>query len=724
MIRPALSLPGVRFALLFGVLVVSVAVPSTAFADGQAVVNAAASQAGKPYCWDGGNEHGPTHGTGGSGCPGSTVGFDCTGLAIYAVYQGTGISGLPHDGEGNRWAAKGIRINDQSQLQPGDIVFFGGSFSSFEHAAIYGGGGMTWDADDFNVPVQQHSLAWIEHGLPFVGAVRFSGSGGVAPTVTDGTFVSNSGFVYRIAGGAPIYVSSWNAVGGPQPTTALSNAQFAALPQYPADGSLISSTATGMVYEIAGGAPLYVSNWNAIGGARPSVGVDQAAIDNADGGTPWNHLHRYPADGSLISSTATGMVYEIAGGAPLYVSNWNAIGGARPSVGVDQAAIDNADGGTPWNHLHRYPADGSLISSTATGMVYEIAGGAPLYVSNWNAIGGARPSVGVDQAAIDNADGGTPWNHLHRYPADGSLISSTATGMVYEIAGGAPLYVSNWNAIGGARPSVGVDQAAIDNADGGTPWNHLHRYPADGTFVNSSTGHVYRVAGGALFGLSNWAVLGGIQHYTTIDQWDVDHVGAVASHLRTYPLDGTIVRGRPSGQLWGFAQGLRHRTASGSPSTDVDDAGVAAYSEAPTGDGTPTGAGGGTLANPGTPPANGATAIKFATWRAVLSKHGRRTRYSLMAGHAYSYCGSYRLSELDAYLRTSGPTNVPVRELWSVNGRLRDKFADTSLAGVGRYVGIVSTRGLPGGNWFLVVTSPTGKRIGSSRVTLTRRRGC
>ena len=56
MIRPALSLPGVRFALLFGVLVVSVAVPSTAFADGQAVVNAAASQAGKPYCWDGGNE--------------------------------------------------------------------------------------------------------------------------------------------------------------------------------------------------------------------------------------------------------------------------------------------------------------------------------------------------------------------------------------------------------------------------------------------------------------------------------------------------------------------------------------------------------------------------------------------------------------------------------------------------------------------------------------------
>ena len=125
---------------------------------------------------------------------------------------------------------------------------------------------------------------------------------------------------------------------------------------------------------------------------------------------------------------------------------------------------------------------------------------------------------------------------------------------------------------------------------------------------------------------------------------------------------------------WGFAQGLRHRTASGSPSTDVDDAGVAAYSEAPTGDGTPTGAGGGTLANPGTPPANGATAIKFATWRAVLSKHGRRTRYSLMAGHAYSYCGSYRLSELDAILKNERANERPgartLERKWSPPGQV------------------------------------------------------
>ena len=38
---------------------------------------------------------------------------------------------------------------------------------------MYAGNGIVWDADNFNVPVQEHSLAWI--ALPTVGAVRFSG---------------------------------------------------------------------------------------------------------------------------------------------------------------------------------------------------------------------------------------------------------------------------------------------------------------------------------------------------------------------------------------------------------------------------------------------------------------------------------------------------------------------------------------------------------------------
>ena len=142
------------------------------------------------------------HGSGGSGCGGNTVGFDCTGLAICAVYQGTGISGLAHDGDGDLWAAKGTMITDRVATAAGDIVFFGGSFSSFERSAIYARGGMVWDADDFNVPVQDRTLAWIEHGLPFVGAVRFAGSGGGSSgRLPDESLVRTpDGGILRIAG--------------------------------------------------------------------------------------------------------------------------------------------------------------------------------------------------------------------------------------------------------------------------------------------------------------------------------------------------------------------------------------------------------------------------------------------------------------------------------------------------------------------------------------------
>jgi NlpC/P60 family len=157
------------------VLAVSPSVAGAATAQGQAIVNAAASMHGKPYCWDGGNQYGPTHGDGDrghGGCPGSTTGFDCSGLALFAVFQATGIL-LPH-GRGMQAGHGGQLITNQASLEPGDLVFFGGSLGRFDHVGVYAGGGKVWDADDFNVPVQEHSLRWIEHGLRFDGAVRYS----------------------------------------------------------------------------------------------------------------------------------------------------------------------------------------------------------------------------------------------------------------------------------------------------------------------------------------------------------------------------------------------------------------------------------------------------------------------------------------------------------------------------------------------------------------------
>jgi cell wall-associated NlpC family hydrolase len=139
---------------------------------GQAIVNAAASQAGIQYCFAGGDIHGPNRGIaeGGHLCAAGTVGFDCTGLTLYAVYQATG-KVLSHDG--HQGTEGGQAITDTSDLQPGDLVFFGGTFSSFQHSGVYAGNGEFWDANDWGVPVQKHTMAWMGHAMPFVGGARY-----------------------------------------------------------------------------------------------------------------------------------------------------------------------------------------------------------------------------------------------------------------------------------------------------------------------------------------------------------------------------------------------------------------------------------------------------------------------------------------------------------------------------------------------------------------------
>jgi hypothetical protein len=344
--------------------------------------------------------------------------------------------------------------------------------------------------------------------LPEGGA----GEGGGA--IGEGSLVSHNGFVYRIAGGAPIYVSNWGAIGGPQPATPLNDAQFAALPQFPRDGTLLDGSA-GRVYVVAGGAPLYLSTYDAIGGPRGGIRVDEAAIDNAGGGVPWDHLRQYPADGTLLDAS-NGRVYVVAGGAPLYLSTYDAIGGPRPGVRVDAWDVDNTP--DPHAHLRSYPADGTLLDASDS-RVYVVAGGAPLYLSTYDAIGGPRPGVRID----------------------------------------------GWDVANTSDPNA-----------------HLRQYPADGTFLNTSAGRVYRVAGGAPIAVTTWSVFGGVQPYVTIDQWAVDHRSEAPSHLLAAPLDGTTVVGLPSNQLWTFSSGLRSLVGSAGATVAVDDAGLADFAIRPT----------------------------------------------------------------------------------------------------------------------------------------------
>lgn len=97
------------------------------FADAE--IAAAKNQLGVPYVWGGGSVAGPTGG-----------GFDCSGLVLFAVFQGShGQVTLPRTADEQIKAVQQIPL---TALQPGDLVAFKvPGDATYHHIAIYLGGG-------------------------------------------------------------------------------------------------------------------------------------------------------------------------------------------------------------------------------------------------------------------------------------------------------------------------------------------------------------------------------------------------------------------------------------------------------------------------------------------------------------------------------------------------------------------------------------------------------
>lgn len=100
------------------------------------VIKRAMSQIGVPYSWGGGNAAGPSRGID-SGA--NTVGFDCSGLVLYA-FAGVGIK-LPHY-SGSQYNM-GRKI-PSSEMRRGDVIFYGPGGS--QHVTIYLGNGQMIEA--------------------------------------------------------------------------------------------------------------------------------------------------------------------------------------------------------------------------------------------------------------------------------------------------------------------------------------------------------------------------------------------------------------------------------------------------------------------------------------------------------------------------------------------------------------------------------------------------
>lgn len=116
---------------------------------GANVIAAAMRWLGTPYAWGGGDQNGPTGGIsdggGAADAHGDTgkVGFDCSGLTLYAVFQASGGAiSLPHftgdtSNPGQLYDPRGQDI-PFDQKQPGDLIFFGSAGNTHHVGIFYG----------------------------------------------------------------------------------------------------------------------------------------------------------------------------------------------------------------------------------------------------------------------------------------------------------------------------------------------------------------------------------------------------------------------------------------------------------------------------------------------------------------------------------------------------------------------------------------------------------
>jgi hypothetical protein len=174
-------------------------------------------------------------------------------------------------------------------------------------------------------------------------------------------------------------------------------------------------------------------------------------------------------------------------------------------------------------------------------------------------------TMNIDGDYLDGATAGEGGGPLL---PDGTFVQVAGTTPIYRVAGGAPLPISTWDPFGGPQPVAVLTQQQFDS---------LPHVPADGTFLTTTTGAIYRVAGGSPILVSSWSLFGGVRPSVTIDQSDIDNITNPASHLNPKPADGTVVEGLPSQTYWGFSGGNRGILSPTPGAITVDDAGLGSY---------------------------------------------------------------------------------------------------------------------------------------------------
>lgn len=377
-----------------------------------------------PYVYAGGHGAGPGPSMGG---------LDCSGLTRWAYAQ-VGWDLGSGSAESQRTSGKLVRT---SNPVPGDLVYFANGGAAY-HTGVYIGRDTDGTPQMVNAPYTgvdvrinritknvmgyYHSrYATPADSLPLDSPTPPPPPAKPAPPapprpLADGDFLRQPGtrWTFRMAGGAPVFVPSWAAYGGPQPTRFPTAAQWAALPTRPKDGTFLQDAVSHHVFRVTGGAPVVLLNWAAMGGHKPTVLLDPASLTRAGQAAPFNHLLPHPLDGTVLRSWPSGRYYRVAGGAPLPFAHAALVPAHTAINPIDEAAAIRAGEPGPLAFLNRYPADGTFIRGINKLRTYVVRGGRAVFIPSWAPFGGSKPFTFVDQTAIDWAGGPAPFNHLRK----------------------------------------------------------------------------------------------------------------------------------------------------------------------------------------------------------------------------------------------------------------------------------------------------------------------
>ncbi|WP_066360073.1 hypothetical protein [Herbidospora mongoliensis] len=335
--------------------------------------------------------------------------------------------------------------------------------------------------------------------------------------VPDGTVLQtcDTGRVYKVVGGAPLWMTSCPSGFCPGTPVKVTQAIVDAGRAYPRDAATARDEA-GNIFKFVGGAPVHLSSCTVGCGSPISVPAGTLQLVH-----PANHMRQRPVDAATARDEA-GHVFKFVGGAPIHLSSCS-VGCGNP-VPINGWSVANLD------HMDPRPADGSTASDEA-GNIFKFVGGAPIHLSNC--------SVGCGNPVPITAWSIVYYEHMNPRPADGSTAKDES-GNIFKFVGGAPIHLSSC--------SVGCGNPVPINGWSVATLEHMNPQPADGSTAKDESGNIFKFVGGAPILLSNCSV--GCGNPVPVNGVSL----AQLDHMNPQPVDGSTAKDE-SGNVFKFVGG-------------------------------------------------------------------------------------------------------------------------------------------------------------------------